>query len=56
MILLASILSTFAKYVISVMDLRRARGQEDAPPWEEKSMYIFYVNLATGKLSSKVYS
>ncbi|ORX36259.1 hypothetical protein BD324DRAFT_580854 [Kockovaella imperatae] len=46
MILLASINGTFARYIIGVLDLRRARGREDAPTWEAKSMYIFYVDLA----------
>jgi E3 ubiquitin-protein ligase synoviolin len=48
MILLASISGTTARYVIGLMDLRRARGRVDAPSWEAKSMYLFYVDLATG--------
>lgn len=42
MILLAQVWSTTMKYGINCVDLRR---QE---PWEEKSIYIFYVDLATG--------
>lgn len=42
-----------AKYCISTTEIRRAieRGGEDAPPWENKSIYIFYVELVTGKCS-----
>lgn len=49
MILLASIWGTMARYFVSCMDLRRARGREDAPTWEEKSMYMFYIDLAVGE-------
>ena len=49
MILLASIAGTTARYFVGWMDLRRARGREDAPSWEEKSMYLFYVDLAVGE-------
>ncbi|KAJ3023014.1 E3 ubiquitin-protein ligase hrd1 [Thoreauomyces humboldtii] len=38
-ILLSLVLSTFVKYLLHSYDLRRDR------PWEEKSMYIFYVDL-----------
>ncbi|KAI8821028.1 uncharacterized protein EV422DRAFT_50022 [Fimicolochytrium jonesii] len=38
-ILLSLILSTFVKYLLHSYDLRRDT------PWEEKSMYIFYVDL-----------
>ena len=47
-ILLASILGTCARYSVGIIDLRRARGREDAPSWEEKSMYLFYVDLGVG--------
>lgn len=49
-ILLASLGNSVAKYGIALVDLRRAsqRGGENAPPWEDKSMLIFYVELATG--------
>ncbi|WVQ77436.1 hypothetical protein IAR50_007122 [Cryptococcus sp. DSM 104548] len=46
LILQTSIAGTAARYTIGVIDLRRARGREDAPPWEAKSMYLFYVDLA----------
>ncbi|RSH94287.1 E3 ubiquitin-protein ligase hrd1 [Saitozyma podzolica] len=46
MILLASIGGTTARYVVGLVDLRRARGRVDAPSWEEKSMWLFYVDLA----------
>ncbi|WVW79873.1 hypothetical protein I302_101843 [Kwoniella bestiolae CBS 10118] len=44
-ILNASILGTAARYTVGLVDLRRARGRADAPPWEEKSMWLFYVDL-----------
>ncbi|WVQ94559.1 hypothetical protein IAU59_001639 [Kwoniella sp. CBS 9459] len=44
-ILQASILGTAARYVVGLIDLRRARGRADAPSWEEKSMWLFYVDL-----------
>ncbi|KAL5528398.1 HRD1 [Sanghuangporus sanghuang] len=48
-ILLASLGNSVAKYAIALLDLRRAsrRGGENAPPWEDKSMLVFYVELAT---------
>lgn len=50
-ILLASILGTCARYSVGIIDLRRARGREDAPSWEEKSMYLFYVDLGVGEFA-----
>jgi E3 ubiquitin-protein ligase synoviolin len=49
----ASVLNTIAKYCLSVVELRRARrlGGENAPPWENKSMYTFYIELTTGELN-----
>lgn len=49
-ILIATLMNSAAKYAISILDIRRAshRGGENAPPWEDKSMWIFYVELATG--------
>lgn len=49
-ILNASILGTAARYTVGLIDLRRARGRADAPPWEEKSMWLFYVDLTVGRL------
>ncbi|KLO18382.1 hypothetical protein SCHPADRAFT_899780 [Schizopora paradoxa] len=48
-ILTATLMNSAAKYAISIIDLRRAsnRGGENAPPWEDKSMWVFYVELAT---------
>ena len=44
------------RYTLSILDLRRARarGGENAPPWENKSMYIFYIELLTGASSFKI--
>jgi E3 ubiquitin-protein ligase synoviolin len=49
MVLLASIVGTAARYGVNCLDIRRARGREDAPAWEAKSMYMFYIDLAVGK-------
>lgn len=49
-ILLAAVAGTWARYGVAVMDLRRAQGRADAPPWEQKSMYLFYIDLAVGEL------
>ncbi|KII92232.1 hypothetical protein PLICRDRAFT_172347 [Plicaturopsis crispa FD-325 SS-3] len=56
-ILMASALNTISKYVLSVLEIRRARsrGGENAPPWENKSMYIFYVELLTDFLKLSTY-
>ncbi|KAH7335976.1 hypothetical protein B0J17DRAFT_60485 [Rhizoctonia solani] len=56
-ILLASLLNSWLKYLISVYDIYRAsrRGGDDAPPWEHKSMYIFYVELLTDFLKLSTY-
>ncbi|KAG8694480.1 E3 ubiquitin-protein ligase hrd1 [Ceratobasidium sp. 394] len=56
-ILLASLFNSWLKYVISVYDIYRAsrRGGDEAPPWEHKSMYIFYVELLTDFLKLSTY-
>ncbi|KAF9006773.1 hypothetical protein BDZ89DRAFT_1079646, partial [Hymenopellis radicata] len=48
-ILLATAANTIAKYLLSVYDFRRAstRGGENAPPWEQKSIWTFYFELVT---------
>jgi len=50
---MASVSNTIAKYILSAYDFRRAgrRGGENAPPWENKSMWAFYIELATGLAS-----
>ncbi|BEJ13156.1 hypothetical protein CspHIS471_0303300 [Cutaneotrichosporon sp. HIS471] len=45
-ILVAAICGTWARYAVGVADLHRARGRVDAPAWEEKSMHLFYIDLA----------
>lgn len=47
---MASALNTSAKYFLSLYELRRAaqRGGENASPWENKSMWVFYIELTTG--------
>jgi E3 ubiquitin-protein ligase synoviolin len=47
---MASLINSKAKYVLSAVEFHRAasRGGENAPPWEDKSMWIFYVDLITG--------
>ncbi|CAE6485901.1 unnamed protein product [Rhizoctonia solani] len=56
-ILLASLLNSWLKYLISVYDIYRAsrQGGDEAPPWEHKSMYIFYVELLTDFLKLSTY-
>ncbi|TFK54025.1 hypothetical protein OE88DRAFT_1695115 [Heliocybe sulcata] len=56
-ILMASATNSMAKYILSVVDLRRARsrGGATAPPWENKSMYVFYIELATDFLKLSTY-
>ncbi|KAF8972937.1 hypothetical protein BDZ97DRAFT_1900798 [Flammula alnicola] len=56
-ILMASVMNTILKYLLSTYDLRRAgrRGGENAPPWENKSMWIFYIELATDFLKLTTY-
>ncbi|KAK0455381.1 uncharacterized protein EV420DRAFT_1765440 [Desarmillaria tabescens] len=48
-ILMASVANSIAKYVLSAYDFRRAgvHGGENAPPWEQKSMWTFYIELIT---------
>jgi E3 ubiquitin-protein ligase synoviolin len=47
---MGSALNITAKYLLSVYELRRAsrRGGENAPPWESKSIWVFYIELTTG--------
>lgn len=49
MILSATLWSTIAKYIINVQD---SRSEE---PWEGKSMYVFFVDLATDFLKLMTY-
>ncbi|KAG6813681.1 hypothetical protein H0H92_008529 [Tricholoma furcatifolium] len=56
-ILMSSLLNTICKYLLSAYELRRAgrRGGENAPPWENKSMWTFYIELATDFLKLTTY-
>ncbi|KAF8316345.1 hypothetical protein DL93DRAFT_771273 [Clavulina sp. PMI_390] len=56
-ILLATLLNSMMKYGIMAYDLRRAQrnGGEDAPVWENKSMYMFYIELLTDFLKLSTY-
>lgn len=49
MILLAGAGGIAARYAVNLWDLRRARGREDAPVWEDKSVWMFYIDLAVGQ-------
>lgn len=53
---MASIGNVIAKYLLSTYELYRAarRGGENAPAWENKSMWLFYIELATGWSTSSV--
>ncbi|PSR72157.1 hypothetical protein PHLCEN_2v11949 [Hermanssonia centrifuga] len=56
-ILMASALNSMARYTLSNLDMRRARtrGGANAPAWENKSMYIFYIELVTDFLKLATY-
>ncbi|KAG8843156.1 E3 ubiquitin-protein ligase hrd1 [Tulasnella sp. 330] len=56
-ILLATLMNSWLKYVIAAYDLRRAatRGGENAPVWEDRSMYIFYIELITDFFKLSIY-
>ncbi|KAF8057006.1 hypothetical protein FPV67DRAFT_1431016 [Lyophyllum atratum] len=56
-ILMASVLNTISKYLLSVYELRRAgrRRSENAPPWENKSFWVLYIELATDFLKLTTY-
>ncbi|KAI0045279.1 hypothetical protein FA95DRAFT_1495638 [Auriscalpium vulgare] len=56
-ILMASASNSMAKYFLSAYEFRRAasRGGDNAPPWENKSMWVFYVDLATDFLKLITY-
>jgi hypothetical protein len=47
MMLLASSTATIGKYVLHYIDFKREN------PWDEKSQYIFYIELAAGMSSFK---
>lgn len=55
---MASVSNTIAKYALSTYELYRAgrRGGENAPPWDNKSMFVFYIELVTGKRTSLFFS
>lgn len=52
-ILVTAMLATFARYMVHIIDIHRARGRPDAPAWEAKSMYMFYIDLVAGMLQLK---
>ncbi|KAJ7497124.1 hypothetical protein FB451DRAFT_218163 [Mycena latifolia] len=56
-ILMATVANTVCKYLLCAYELRRAgqRGGENAPPWENKSMWVFYIELATDFLKLTTY-
>ncbi|KAJ6555499.1 hypothetical protein B0H10DRAFT_1847897 [Mycena sp. CBHHK59/15] len=56
-ILVATVANTVSKYLLCAYELRRAgqRGGENAPPWENKSMWVFYIELATDFLKLTTY-
>lgn len=47
---MASAINAMARYTLNNMDYRRARsrGGENAPAWENKSIYVSYIDLVTG--------
>lgn len=56
-IMLANAFNCLSKYVVFSYDQRRARrnGGENAPVWEQKSMYLFYIELVTDFLKLVTY-
>ncbi|KAF7321441.1 RING-type domain-containing protein [Mycena kentingensis (nom. inval.)] len=56
-ILMATVANTVSKYLLCAYELRRAgqRGGENAPPWENKSMWVFYIELVTDFLKLSTY-
>lgn len=48
MILATSIVTTFVKYVLHSVE----HGREQ--PWDEKSMYIFYLELVAGMFDCRL--
>ncbi|KAF7362055.1 RING-type domain-containing protein [Mycena venus] len=56
-ILMATVANTVSKYLLCTYELRRAgqRGGENAPQWENKSMWVFYIELATDFLKLTTY-
>ncbi|KIP08260.1 hypothetical protein PHLGIDRAFT_41285, partial [Phlebiopsis gigantea 11061_1 CR5-6] len=56
-ILMASAFNSLARYGLSSIELRRAstRGGANAPAWENKSMYIFYIELLTDFMKLTTY-
>ncbi|KAJ7287351.1 hypothetical protein C8J57DRAFT_1430947 [Mycena rebaudengoi] len=54
---MATVTNTVSKYLLCAYELRRAglRGGENAPPWENKSMWVFYIELATDFLKLSTY-
>jgi hypothetical protein len=51
-ITLARGLTVTSRYIINLVDLWRARGREDAPVWEGKSMCVSLVELVHGRSTS----
>ncbi|KAJ6593700.1 hypothetical protein B0H19DRAFT_877487, partial [Mycena capillaripes] len=56
-ILMATVANTVSKYLLCAYELRRAgqRGGENAPAWENKSMWVFYIELVTDFLKLTTY-
>jgi hypothetical protein len=52
-ILCVAVIHSALKYCLHVYELLRARtrGGATAPPWEDKSLYNFYIDLATSRCS-----
>ncbi|TFY79693.1 hypothetical protein EWM64_g4318, partial [Hericium alpestre] len=50
-------MNSMAKYTLAAYEFRRAasRGGENAPPWENKSIWTFYVDLTTDFLKLITY-
>ncbi|GHJ89991.1 hypothetical protein NliqN6_6393 [Naganishia liquefaciens] len=55
-ILTCTAISIHAKYFINLVDIIKAGGRDDAPPWEGKSMWTFYVDLTYYGIKLVIYT
>ncbi|KAG8795579.1 E3 ubiquitin-protein ligase hrd1, partial [Serendipita sp. 399] len=56
-ILLVGLTQCIMKYVLTMIDIRRAAsiGGATAPPWEQKPIYGFYIELSTAFIELAIY-
>ncbi|CAG7853977.1 SubName: Full=Related to HRD1-involved in degradation of Hmg2p {ECO:0000313/EMBL:CCA67181.1} [Serendipita indica DSM 11827] len=56
-ILLINLAQSVLKYLLTMIDIRRAAniGGATAPPWEDKPIYSFYIELSTAFVELSIY-